>query len=602
MAVIVNTGSTLTVTNSGLTITSDSTVAAGGLLDGLGTVSGGFTLLNLGTISGDAAGSVLTINTGTLTNQGTIFANNGSLTILSSVAATNLAGTTLTGGVWEATGTGALALLTGEIVTDNATITLNGTASALSSGNGTVLTIDNSLTTVGASGALNLLSGRSFQASDSLIVNGLVTLGGGNLGATNGVTIGAAGDVSGTGTIGGTVVDLGTIEAKGGTLTVPQVQFATGSGTLQADAGASLVLTAFGGAYPETIVNKGTIDAAFGGLGSGTLNISGPYSGTGGFLIQGGFDSSDRTILELPSGLSANVAFDTNFGELLLDAASTFNGTLSGFGNSDTIVLPTIANASTATLTGNILRLTNSGGSLVQAISINAGSMNYQSAIFSVTENVGNTQATVKVSGVQAASCYAAGTRIKTQAGEIPVERLVAGDIVLAHFAGTAPVIWVGHRHVDCAHHADPSSVWPVRISAHAFGPRMPSRDLVLSPDHAVFVDEVLIPIRHLINGKTIVQEQIDTVTYYHVELAEHDVLLAEGMPAESYLENGDRGVFDNARGVVALHPDFGMRRWEALGCARLVVTGAALAAVVARVNARMPKDRRSGGTLRWVA
>ena len=51
----------------------------------------------------------------------------------------------------------------------------------------------------------------------------------------------------------------------------------------------------------------------------------------------------------------------------------------------------------------------------------------------------------------------------------------------------------------------------------------------------------MLIPIKHLINGKTITQERADTVTYYHIELGEHDVLLADGMPAESYLENGDR-------------------------------------------------------------
>jgi Hint domain len=208
----------------------------------------------------------------------------------------------------------------------------------------------------------------------------------------------------------------------------------------------------------------------------------------------------------------------------------------------------------------------------------------------------------VKVSGVAAAACYAAGTRIKTEAGEVPVEQLVVGDIVQARFAGNTPVVWLGHRHVNCRRHPDPVSVWPVRISAHAFGPRMPARDLVLSPDHAVFVDDVLIPIKHLINRKTIVQEQVDAVTYYHVELGEHDVLLAEGLPAESYLENGDRAAFDNAGGPVALHPDFTMRRWEAFGCARIVVTGAKLDAVAARIRARAPKERRSTGSQRRVA
>lgn len=607
MTVIVNTGSTLTVTNaSGLTITSDSTVASGGLLDGSGTIAGNFTLLNLGTISADVPGAVLSVNTGTLTNQGTIFANNGSLTIQSSVAATNLAGTVLNGGVWEASGTGALGLLTGQIVTDNATITLIGAASVFdgfASGPGTLQPIDNSLATIGASGVLNLLGGRNFQTSSSLIVDGTVTLGGGTLAApTNGLTIGATGVIAGFGALdSGTVVnDAGTIEAKGGTLTVPQQGNVVGAGTLQADAGASLVLQAFGGSYAQSIVNNGTIDAAFAFL-TGTLDMTGSYSGTGGFLIQGGFDAADRTVLELPSGLSANVAFDGNFGELLLDGASTFHGTVSGFGNSSTIVMPTIANAQQAQLTGNILNVKNSGGTVLQSITFDVGSMNYGSALFSVTENLANSQATVKASGVQP-PCFTAGTQIKTQAGEVPVEHLVAGDIVHAHFAGTAPIVWIGHRHVDCRRHPEPANVWPVRVSAHAFGPRMPNRDLVLSPDHAVFVDDVLIPIKHLINGETIVQERVATVTYYHVELGEHDVLLADGMPAESYLENGDRAAFDNAGRVVALHPDFGMSRWEALGCAPLVVTGSKLDAVAARLRVGLTGSRQTGGTSRQVA
>ncbi len=75
----------------------------------------------------------------------------------------------------------------------------------------------------------------------------------------------------------------------------------------------------------------------------------------------------------------------------------------------------------------------------------------------------------------------------------------------------------------------------------------------MLSPDHAVFVDDVLVPVRHLINGSTIVQEPVAEVTYYHVELATHDVILAEGLPCESYLDTGNRAVFVNG-GAETLH------------------------------------------------
>jgi hypothetical protein len=280
MTVIVNSGTTLTVTNvSSLTITGSDTIAAGGVVDGKGSIAGTGSLLNLGTITSDQTAGVLTVNSATLTNQGTVFANNASLEILSGVDLTNLASGTLIGGVWEASGTGTLAFLDGSIVTDAATIILNGTASAMRSGTGTVRTIDNSLTTVASSGQLELLGERNFSAVGSLVVNGTVMLGGGTLAApVNGLTIGAGGTVVGFGAIdpGTAVNDIGKIEANGGTLSVPGLNNLPGAGTLQADAGASLVLTAFGGAYQETVINNGTIDVAFGGLGSGTLAMTGP--------------------------------------------------------------------------------------------------------------------------------------------------------------------------------------------------------------------------------------------------------------------------------------------------------------------------------------
>ena len=78
---------------------------------------------------------------------------------------------------------------------------------------------------------------------------------------------------------------------------------------------------------------------------------------------------------------------------------------------------------------------------------------------------------------------------------------------------GAAPIIWIGRREVDCTRHPKPRKVWPVRVAAGAFGPGRPHTDLFLSPDHAVYVNEVLIPIRHLINGSTIAQVPVDRVT-----------------------------------------------------------------------------------------
>jgi hypothetical protein len=114
----------------------------------------------------------------------------------------------------------------------------------------------------------------------------------------------------------------------------------------------------------------------------------------------------------------------------------------------------------------------------------------------------------------------------------------------------------------------------------------LPVRDLLLSPDHAVFVDGVLIPVRYLINDCTISQERADVITYWHVELADHDVILAEGLACESYLDTGNRDAFDNAE-VTALRARFGLRDrdvWTARACAALVESGPVLDGVRARL------------------
>jgi len=166
----------------------------------------------------------------------------------------------------------------------------------------------------------------------------------------------------------------------------------------------------------------------------------------------------------------------------------------------------------------------------------------------------------------------------------VAVERLTVGDIVPAQFAGSARIVWLGHRRVDSRHDARPRDVWPVRVCAGAFGPAAPARDLLLSPDHAIFADGALIPIRHLVNHATVVQERCDEVTYWHVELDQHDVILAEGLPCESFLDSGNRAAFADGGRVVHLHADLAARIWYADGCATLLVAGP----IVERARARL--------------
>ena len=148
------------------------------------------------------------------------------------------------------------------------------------------------------------------------------------------------------------------------------------------------------------------------------------------------------------------------------------------------------------------------------------------------TDHEASTVFEVTGSGFQVA-CFLSGTRIATEFGEARVEELRTGDRVRCLMQGAAQIVWIGRRRIDVRRHPDPSRVWPVRVRNGAFGDGMPGRDLFLSPDHAVFVDDVLIPIRCLVNGGTIAQVPMDAVSYYHIELAEHDVLSVEGLPVE---------------------------------------------------------------------
>ena len=183
------------------------------------------------------------------------------------------------------------------------------------------------------------------------------------------------------------------------------------------------------------------------------------------------------------------------------------------------------------------------------------------------------------------APCFRAGTRILTDRGEIVVENLHVGDLVRTLLGETAaPITWIGRREVDCARHPHPRTVWPVRIAAGALGPGCPHTDLFLSPDHAVYINDVLIPIRHLINTTTIAQVPTDHVTYYHLEVPHHDVLLAQGLPAESFLDLRDGSNYANRPGPTRLYPDFSARMWEAFACAPLIVTGPELQAARALV------------------
>jgi hypothetical protein len=155
--------------------------------------------------------------------------------------------------------------------------------------------------------------------------------------------------------------------------------------------------------------------------------------------------------------------------------------------------------------------------------------------------------------------CFLAGTIIRTPAGETPVESLAVGDLVLTADGRAAPVKWVGIQTVVSVF-ADPLRAFPIRITAGALGEGMPARDLFVSPDHALFLDGVLVQAGALINGTTIVRESTmpERFTYFHVELEDHALILAEGVPAETFLDTVTRRRFDHFADDEAHYGDTG--------------------------------------------
>ena len=147
--------------------------------------------------------------------------------------------------------------------------------------------------------------------------------------------------------------------------------------------------------------------------------------------------------------------------------------------------------------------------------------------------------------------CYAAGTLILTSRGEVPVEHLREGDLLFSPRTGThVPALWIARQRVrDPAHRA-------VRVAAGAFAPGRPHTDLVVSPNHSLFLDGILVPAFRLVNNATVRWEPRPAIDYFHIECPQHDLLLANGTPSETWLDYGNRDAFDNGPGrsaVIAL-------------------------------------------------
>jgi uncharacterized repeat protein (TIGR03803 family) len=344
-----------------------------------------------------------------------------------------------------------------------------------------------------------------------------------------GLTLDANGDLFGT-TQGSGSDDNGTVfEIKAGTTTPITLYSFTGTGNDGAGPDAGVTLDANGDLFGTTFsggtdgfgtvfeIKAGTTiattlcsftynDGAY-PVAAVTLDANGDLFGT---TTEGGTDS-DGTVFEIKAGTTTPITL-YSFTGVGTDGSSPEAGVILG------------AN-------GDLLGTTLNGG----------GTRGY-GTIFELTV------------------CFVSGTHIATCHGEVPVEQLAVGDMVQTRQADemqTLPVKWIGWRKINLPTHPRPELVAPVRIRRGAFADNVPHRDLLLSPDHAIFVEGMLICAHQLINGTTIRQEMDRAeVEYFHIELDRHAILLTEGLTTESYVDTGNRKFFANSGQPLLLHPD----------------------------------------------
>lgn len=201
--------------------------------------------------------------------------------------------------------------------------------------------------------------------------------------------------------------------------------------------------------------------------------------------------------------------------------------------------------------------------------------------------------------GHEGVVCFTPGTMLETPDGQVPVEDLVAGDQVMTRDNGSEEVLWVGQRHVSGARLYAMPDLRPVRIREGAFGDDRPTDDLIVSPDHRMLVKgpaalalwgehEVLVTARDMIDDHRVTRDlAAKSVTYIHLMLARHHILIANGMETESFHPGAaeiDTIADDQLERLYDVMPDL---RYDAsvYGPMSRRVLGRAEAALIARIT-----------------
>ncbi len=377
---------------------------------------------------------------------------------------------------------------------------------------------------------------------------------------------------------GNTTIDTGQTEnyaaitvLLGGNLTV------SGAGT---DVTTPLLVNSLGGSI--TVDNGAIFDIE--GLGANAL--AGAFDiGSGGTLVEG---------VNVSALAPAN--FLSNTGMLALNMQDLLNlqiaSPVTGFRFGD--ILQVNQPVTSATYSGDILTLHNGGNTVANieltGIGLNAG--------FTV-QSVGHGLFDIGV------ACFLPETLVLTDKGEVRAKEVAIGDRLITATGEAKPVKWIGRRRYSASMVASEPHVAPVVVRQGALADNLPRRDLHLSPCHALYLDGILIEAGQLVNGVSILRApHIEDVEYINFEFEDHDIVVVEGVAAETGCSRGNGSVYDNADEYAVLYPNE-RRDLVKPYCAPRLDCGFEVEAVRRRIDARagifVPSETVAGELKGWI-
>ncbi|APG30451.1 Hemagglutinin-related protein [Granulibacter bethesdensis] len=549
---VVDAGATWTLSGTNTIITGNNFTNRGIAINA-GTFSGAMTL---------AASSVMT-------NAASAILSNGTLS--SAIFGTGTSAAIINNGTIQGaqSGTALISLAASSTLTNIGQIIQTGSAATgLSMANGGIIANSGTISAAGGNNTGIVMASGTITNS-SLIIAGS--------GQSTGISMTGAGSINNTGTIsaigalsqavilagGGTVTNSGSILTQGSARTA--INFGAGNSRLAISGSSTIVgqVTAAGTGNVLELDGNGTTLSGFGTQYTGfqTINVKGNGWVLADTLTNTNILMQTTGTLTISQALAASNTITMGgtssagaaSGNIIINTPGTaLAATVSDFGNGESITLTGLAYQASDVVDvvssgGNVFLILShvaSNGTKTQYYSIkldpNAHDQNYKMRQASSGNGV-----TVYDDGTP---CYVHGTLILTDRGEVPVEDLKIGDNVITASGAVRPIRWLGRRSYNGRFIKGRLDVLPVRIRQGALDGVLPKRDLLVSPLHAMFIDGVLVPAGRLVNGVSIIQEQhVETVSYVHIELDTHDVVIAEGAASETYVEDNNRNMFHNA-------------------------------------------------------